>query len=109
MVFCSGKGGGSSPTSAVQNSYSKCQSYSTPLQTVMLKIVGGHHVPDTRVALLTWNFLKKYKRAGAMTALPAAASKEVLSASTTTSSGMCIHSRVGAYTANFSGCRKGLG
>ena len=109
MIFCSGKGGGDSPTNAIQKIYSKCESYSPPLQTVMLEIVDGLHVPDARLAMLTWNFLKQYKRAGAMAALPAAASKEVLSASTTTSSSMCIHSHVGAYAAKFSGCRKGLG
>mmetsp|Transcript_11342 Transcript_11342/g.21585 ORF Transcript_11342/g.21585 Transcript_11342/m.21585 type:complete len:520 (-) Transcript_11342:86-1645(-) len=58
----------SAPASATLKVSSSCIAAS---EVARLELVGGVHVPDSRMAKYTWNFLKNHKRAGALTALPA--------------------------------------
>ena len=39
------------------------------VEVVSLNITGGHHTFDTRVAKMTWNFLNKFQRHGALSRL----------------------------------------
>eukprot|EP00927_Polykrikos_kofoidii_P055371 TRINITY_DN49640_c0_g1_i1.p1 TRINITY_DN49640_c0_g1~~TRINITY_DN49640_c0_g1_i1.p1 ORF type:complete len:423 (-),score=63.74 TRINITY_DN49640_c0_g1_i1:11-1279(-) len=50
---------------------SSCANYTPALETVMLEIKGGEHVPSVRATEKTWSFLKQYRRAGVLAQLPA--------------------------------------
>eukprot|EP00948_MAST-09A_sp_MAST-9A-sp1_P001539 g1539.t1 len=47
-------------------------------ETVRLELIGGEHTPDSRMAALTYNFLKKYRRSGAEVALSSIPSPELV-------------------------------
>ena len=64
-----GKSGSLETTLTVASS---CGAASSPaVEVARLVIANFGHVPDERMAKMTWDFLKKYKRAGALAALPA--------------------------------------
>lgn len=58
-----------SPSTFTENVASSCNSYSPTLETVMMVIAGGAHVPDARAFARQWDFMSRYKRTGVLAAL----------------------------------------
>eukprot|EP00747_Dinoflagellata_sp_TGD_P103235 gnl/TRDRNA2_/TRDRNA2_168899_c2_seq2.p1 gnl/TRDRNA2_/TRDRNA2_168899_c2~~gnl/TRDRNA2_/TRDRNA2_168899_c2_seq2.p1 ORF type:complete len:193 (+),score=26.13 gnl/TRDRNA2_/TRDRNA2_168899_c2_seq2:37-579(+) len=58
--------------SAIVHSATSCTAYAPALETVLVEVTGAPHVPDERMAKLTWDFLKMYKRVGALAEMPVA-------------------------------------
>jgi poly(3-hydroxybutyrate) depolymerase len=59
----------SSPTTATMITKSDCSASSAAVEVVTLNLTDGKHVNDPRMAKYIWDFLKEYKRAGALAAL----------------------------------------
>jgi hypothetical protein len=72
LVGTAGGESGKSPPSKAVMTVRSTPGTSPLIQVVALNLTNGAHVPDTRMAKYTWDFVKKYKRDGALTALPAA-------------------------------------
>jgi poly(3-hydroxybutyrate) depolymerase len=69
----------SASTAALEHTSSGCAPVpdSPALETTLLEITGGQHVPDERMAQRTWAFLKQYRRTGALAQLPAAVAEVI--------------------------------
>uniref|UniRef100_A0A7S1NEY1 Feruloyl esterase n=1 Tax=Eutreptiella gymnastica TaxID=73025 RepID=A0A7S1NEY1_9EUGL len=75
------KTGSYKPTNATLRVRSSCGSSTPAVEVARLEIAGAGHVMDNRMANLTWQFLKKYKRAGALAAPPASPNATAAAAS----------------------------
>lgn len=58
------------PTTADQIVRSSCDGTEPTVEVVRFELTGGTHSPDPRMARYTWDFLKTYRRAGALAELP---------------------------------------